>query len=141
VIDANILIRAVLGKRTRAIIEGYAPLVDFLMTDVAVAEIKDHLPRLLVKRSLDPSEGTKVLEELLDLIEIAGPETYQLFRTAAELRIGARDLDDWPTLALALTLDCSIWTEDADFFGAGIATWTTDRVEVLLRAHASHGRH
>ncbi|HZC23037.1 MAG TPA: PIN domain-containing protein [Candidatus Binatia bacterium] len=26
-----------------------------------------------------------------------------------------------------------IWTEDADFFGAGVATWTTDRVELLLR--------
>jgi hypothetical protein len=23
-------------------------------------------------------------------------------------------------------------TEDADFFGAGVATWTTDRVELLL---------
>jgi PIN domain len=26
-----------------------------------------------------------------------------------------------------------LWTEDADFFGAGVATWTTDRVELLLR--------
>jgi hypothetical protein len=25
-----------------------------------------------------------------------------------------------------------VWTEDADFFGTGIATWTTDRVELYL---------
>ncbi len=29
-------------------------------------------------------------------------------------------------------LQCPIWTEDADFFGTGVATWTTDRVELLL---------
>lgn len=24
------------------------------------------------------------------------------------------------------------WTEDTDFFGCGVATWTTDRVELYL---------
>ena len=24
------------------------------------------------------------------------------------------------------------WTEDTDFFGAGVATWTTDRIEVYF---------
>ena len=43
-----------------------------------------------------------------------------------------RDIEDWPTAALALTLGCPIWTEDADFFGTGIATWTTDRVKIFL---------
>ena len=27
---------------------------------------------------------------------------------------------------------CPVWTEDTDFFGTGIATWTTDRVELYL---------
>jgi predicted nucleic acid-binding protein len=44
-----------------------------------------------------------------------------------------RDEDDWPVLATALALDCAIWTEDADFFGTGVATWTTDCVELLLQ--------
>lgn len=43
-----------------------------------------------------------------------------------------RDEEDWPVLATALALEYPIWTEDADFFGTGIATWTTDRVEMLL---------
>jgi len=29
-------------------------------------------------------------------------------------------------------LQSPIWTEDQDFFGTGIATWTTDRVHLYL---------
>jgi len=43
-----------------------------------------------------------------------------------------RDLADWPILATAIVLDCLIWTEDQDFFGTGVPTWTTDRVELYL---------
>ncbi len=31
---------------------------------------------------------------------------------------------------MALLLDFPIWTEDQDFFGSSVATWTTDRVEL-----------
>lgn len=54
-------------------------------------------------------------------------------RDAALPRIEARDPDDWSSiLATALALDCPIWTEDRDFFGAGVPTWTTDRVGLYL---------
>jgi predicted nucleic acid-binding protein len=45
----------------------------------------------------------------------------------------ASDPDDWPIAAVALLLDLPIWTEDQDFFGSGIPTWTTDRVQLFLR--------
>ena len=32
---------------------------------------------------------------------------------------------------------CPIWTEDRDFFGMGIPTWTSDLVEVYLRRESS----
>ena len=44
---------------------------------------------------------------------------------------------DWPIVAVALLLDFPIWTEDQDFFGAGVATWTTDRVEFIY-VHREH---
>lgn len=47
-------------------------------------------------------------------------------------RIAMRDADDWPVLACAMAMTCPVWTEDADFFGTGVATWTTDRVELYL---------
>jgi predicted nucleic acid-binding protein len=52
--------------------------------------------------------------------------------TQASKRLARRDEDDWPILAAALALRCPIWTEDTGFFGCGVATWTTDRVELFL---------
>jgi predicted nucleic acid-binding protein len=52
----------------------------------------------------------------------------------ARQRLQGRDPEDWPVLATALLIGCPIWTEDTDFFGAGVATWTTDRVELFLQS-------
>jgi predicted nucleic acid-binding protein len=64
---------------------------------------------------------------------MTAPETYSQFETHARQRIKRRDESDWPYIASALALDCPIWTEDKDFFGCGVATWTTDRVELYLK--------
>ncbi|MBI4874020.1 MAG: hypothetical protein HY822_05230, partial [Acidobacteria bacterium] len=31
-----------------------------------------------------------------------------------------------------------IWTEDTDFFGCGVATWTSSRVEMFLTPSKPH---
>ena len=74
------------------------------------------------------------------------PETYVPFEAVARERIDRRDQDDWPVLASALALGCPIWTEDTDFFGSGVATWTTGRAELYLARlrsakHESSRRH
>ena len=43
------------------------------------------------------------------------------------------DIEDWPVVAVSLLLSVPVWTEDQDYFGSGIATWTSDRVELYLR--------
>jgi predicted nucleic acid-binding protein len=53
VLDANILIRAVLGKRVRTILEQYAATVRFLAPDVAFGDAWEHLPSILSKRGID----------------------------------------------------------------------------------------
>ena len=50
VIDANILVRAVLGRRVREIIEAYAERASFFVPEVAFAEAEEHLPALVVRR-------------------------------------------------------------------------------------------
>ena len=57
---------------------------------------------------------------------------YAGLRARALQRIARRDADDCPVLACAMSIDCPVWTEDADFFGTGIAIWTSDRVELNL---------
>lgn len=52
-------------------------------------------------------------------------ETYGHERLR-ELRRVPRDERNWPTVALALALEVSIWTADTDFLSCGVLTWTTE---------------
>ena len=133
-LDANILIRAVLGRRVRAILTAYAGIVPFFVVDTVAQEAHLRLPEILAKRQKDPQLGLAVLAEVLEQIDVVELAFYEDFEKDAKSRLVRRDLQDWPTAALALALDCPIWTEDNDFFRTGIATWTTDRVEIFLRS-------
>ena len=57
-----------------------------------------------------------------------------MYENADRQRQRGRDEDDWPVLATALGLACPIWTEDPDFFGTGVAVWTTSHIEIYLEA-------
>ena len=46
--------------------------------------------------------------------------------------IAARDADYWMVFACATAVDCPVWTEDEGYFGAGVATWTADRVDLCF---------
>jgi len=59
---------------------------------------------------------------------------YAVFESESRLRLRGRDENDWQVLATTLALACGIWTEDVDFFGTGIAAWTTNRIEIFLKA-------
>ena|SRR3990167_6743577 len=133
VLDANILIRAVLGSRTRNLIERYAGAVHFLAPDVAFQDAHRHLPEILKKRGIAKEPALAVLAQLEQIVQSLPHEYYGSFQERSLNRISTRDPDDWPIVACALALNCPVWTEDADFFGAGIATWTTNRVEYYLR--------
>jgi predicted nucleic acid-binding protein len=133
VVDANILVRAVLGTRVRKLLEAYCEEVSFFVPEAAYAEAEEHLPGLVIKRGGDPEKAMTLLRALRNLVELVGRDVYGGFEAEAQERLGQRDLEDWPILASALALRCSIWTEDTDFFGCGVATWTSSRVHVFLR--------
>ena len=132
VLDANILIRAVLGKRVRELIAENAATVKFFAPDVAYADARKYLPALLEKRGVKSSAAMTVLDTLESMVCPLEFDLYAGLQQQARLRIALRDAEDWPVLACAMTIGCPVWTEDADFFGAGVATWTTDRVELYL---------
>ena len=132
VLDANILVRAVLGKRVRNILERYHDRAKFFTPHICFEEARQHLPIILKKRGIDPSPALEVLDHLPALVRPVNGRLYRGFEKTARNRIRSRDEDDWPVLALALSLNLPIWTEDQDLFGAGIATWTTDRIELYF---------
>jgi predicted nucleic acid-binding protein len=133
VLDANILIRAVMGRRVRSLLEAFEGTTDFYAADVCFDDAAKYIPGLLIGRGQDPQIGSLVLEQIQLLVTPVDRVHYQDWEQLARERVAARDADDWPVAAVALLLDVPIWTEDQDFFGSGIATWTTDRVEVYLK--------
>lgn len=62
----------------------------------------------------------------MSIVQVVEDELLEQARDEAQARI--KDPDDWPTLALSLQLECAVWTEDQDFFGTGVATWTCTTV-------------
>lgn len=136
VFGANILIRAVLGRRVRELIDTYAAQgVLFFAPEFAFADAEKYLPVFLAKRG-KPHDLSGWLRYLREVIESVSSEIYAVFESEAHLRLRGRDEDDWPVLASAVALACGVWTEDADFFGTGIAVWTTNRIEILLKEQA-----
>jgi predicted nucleic acid-binding protein len=132
VVDANILVRAVLGKRVRAVIEAHAERVSFFVPEVAYAEAEEHVAALVIKHGGDPEKAMSFLRSLRNLVVPIGNDVYGELEPEARRRLATRDPEDWPILASALALGCPIWTEDTDFFGCGVATWTSDRVLMFL---------
>ena len=98
-----------------------------------VADAEEHLPRLVIRHGGDPETALALLRSLSRLVVLIGSDVYGEFEAEARERLGQRDPADWPILAAALALRCPIWTEDTDFFGCGVATWTSNHVQVFLR--------
>lgn len=132
VLDANILIRATLGKGARELIGRYATKVSLFAPDMAFIEANEYFPPLAAKFGLPLEQVTTVYRRLGTQVRALPEVDYREYESEARARIAQRDPDDWPVLACALLLDCPIWTEDRDFFGTGVATWTSDRVEIYF---------
>jgi hypothetical protein len=97
ILDANILIRAVLGKRVRKLLETYAEHdIRFYAPEVAYADAEKYLPALLAKRGKSNDDLPATLVYLQSLIDPIGEEAYGLFEEDARQRLRGRDEEDWP---------------------------------------------
>ena len=134
VLDANILLRAVFGVRVRSLLETHEDSVSFYAPDICFADARKYIPSISEKRRIDPEPGIQVLDQLSRLIEVVDRTLYEEFEVSARERVISRDENDWPIVATSLLLKCPVWTEDRDFFGSGISTWTTETVDLYLRA-------
>lgn len=132
VLDANILVRAVLGVKVGGLLVKYADSVDYCTPSIAFEDAETNLPAIMAKRGIRQADLALGLNAVRRLVDEVPGEVTDPMREVALQRIGRRDPDDWPIVAAALALDCPIWTEDKDFFGSGIATWTSDLVEIYL---------
>lgn len=133
VLDANILIRAVLGRRVRQLLENYCETVDFYAAEANADEGSFYLAEILAKKyHLSDDVWHSVWENIMSMVHIVPTDTLVGLESKAKARIAPRDINDWPAVAVALLLECPVWTEDRDFLGSGVATWTTSTIELYL---------
>ena len=140
VLDANILIRAVLGTHASRLIEEYARSTSFFTVDEAFEDAAKYVPSIITKFGGN-EEAVSValgkLERLERFIQVFPVENLVAYEAEARERLKRRDEEDWLYVALADLLGCPIWTEDTDFFGTGVAVWTSDNVELFLKRPSS----
>jgi predicted nucleic acid-binding protein len=140
-VDASTLVGEVLRARGRALLEH--PDLDLVMAAEIWGETGHELRKraaLLAQRGLlSEARATQLVEDALALIAarvtVVPPEVYAARLDAARRRI-PRDPQDAPTVALALALDCGIWTADRDFFGCGLPVWATETLIMQLKGIA-----
>lgn len=104
ILDANILMRAVLGTRVVALIRDYAPTVDFLTVDEAFEDVSTYLPQVLAKRGSEAAETQAALAKLRilqQIIQTIPTELFEELEPLARDRLKGRDEEDWPYVALA----------------------------------------
>jgi len=134
VLDANILIRAIFGERVYSLLRNYEGAVEFYTPDFCIQEARAKIPEIASKRREIPELAELFLLLVVkSVVLVVDRSLYEEFEEQARARISRRDPNDWPVVAMALLLNAPIWTEDKDFFGSGIAIWTTDRIEIYLR--------
>ena len=100
VLDANILIRAVLGRQVRQLLETYAGHgIRFYAPDTAYADAAKYLPPLLRKKGKSDADLPATLAYLQSLVQPILQDSYGLFEEEARQRLRGRDEEDWPVLA------------------------------------------
>ena len=143
VVDANILVSELIRERGRKLIA--RPELELYMAEKAwdetTYELNKRIEKIVNRGVFSTSVGQSLLSDGIALAEarvaIVPHEIYAPYETIARNRI-PRDPNDWFTVALALAIEAAIWTSDRDFFGCGVATWTTDTLLIHLKTNQSN---
>jgi len=114
VLDSNIIFSALIRKSTtRDIILSDA--FDLHAPEYIFAEITKHKELLLRKSKMTEGDFNALLLLLQKHVYFVSKESYNEKMAIAEDIMKEIDITDSPFLALALTLDCSIWSNDGHF--------------------------
>lgn len=134
VVDANIVLSAVLGFRSRPLLERISAKRALVISSEASLEIRHVLSRL------DPDAPVliDIADEVLEAIEVVEKVRYddslasaeQSLRRAVASRNGS--VNDAHVLALAWTYDADIWSHDRDFAGTGWPSWSSANLAAAL---------
>lgn len=131
--DANVLLSAVLGGRARLILED--PSIEALTCAAAFAEVEEYAAHFSRERGLRLDLLLLAVAALP--VTVVERDSYSAAVPEAARRIGRRDPDDVELLALALSLNIAVWSNDRDFEDAGVEWYTT--AQLFRKLHSASG--
>ncbi len=137
VVDTSVLVGELLRRAGRERLADER--LDLFIPERMWAETQVELPRRITafarRHRLDHDIADELTRSCLQAIEanVIAVDTavYSPLEDEARERC-LRDPSDWPVVASALVLSAAIWTNDGDFLGTGVATWTTDTLQRWL---------
>lgn len=141
VVDTSVLVGELLraSGRNRLGDERLELFLPERMWDEAKVEIPRRVRRFARRRRLDPVIADDLVSRCLEAVEanvvVLDEAVYAAVEDEARAR-SLRDPDDWPVVASALALAAAVWTNDNDFLGTGVPTWTTETLTVWLARYA-----
>ncbi len=138
VVDTSVLVGELLRVpgRTRLADER----LELFLPEQMWGETRIELPRRITafirRRGLEPRLGDELSAACLTAVDAnivsLDEGIYAALEEEARQR-SVRDPRDWPVVASALALNAAIWTNENDFLGTGVATWTTDTLQRWLQ--------
>ena len=121
-VDANPILSAIIGGNARTVFLA-AENISFYTTVFNFKEVERYIPIIASKRNI-PLENLYMALSLLP-ISVCDEEFYKNKINQAKRMIDKIDPDDVHLLALALKLNCPIWSNDKDFEGSGVKVYRT----------------
>lgn len=113
VVDTNVIISALLKEGLTRKIIFLAPF-DMYTVPFARLEIEKHKAELVDKSGLDDESFQYLLDLIFARIHIVEPGILEPFREKAIGVMDSVDFNDSPFLALAMALNCPVWSNDED---------------------------
>lgn len=137
VVDTSVLVADLLRVRGRERLSDHR--LDLCLPEHTLGEVHVELPRRIgavaASAGLEAVERDDLLVLCLDAVNnnlaVVAAEVYSPFEEEAVAR-SQRDPADWPVVACALALSAAVWTNDNDFLGTGVPTWTTSTLQTWL---------
>lgn len=137
VVDTSVLVGELLRAKGRQRLRD--DRLELFLPERMWSEATVELPRRIAAFARARRLGPEIVQELtsicLGTVQTNTTVIDEAVYAAAEdeaLARSRRDPDDWPAVACALMLSAGIWTNDNDFLGTGIPTWTTETLRVWL---------
>jgi predicted nucleic acid-binding protein len=137
VVDTSVLVGELLRASGRARLGD--DRLDLFVPEQMWAETQLELPRRIAafarRRHLEAGVAQELVSLCVEAVKANVAVLDEAIYAAVEDEACARcqrDPTDWPVVASALALSAGIWTNDNDFLGTGVPTWTTQTLQIWL---------